>query len=81
MEKVIIDENSKIKNEELHIVLRKTSKLTEKEDIRKGHDLYEFFRDLNPRYLEEGISTKDAMNRIYSSARKFRTIFDFSRMF
>jgi hypothetical protein len=81
MEQVIIDENSNIEIEKLYIILRKAQKQVETEEITQQYKLHEFFRDLNPRYVEEGVRIKDAMDKIYSSDAKFRSIFDFSRMF
>lgn len=81
MEQVIIDKNSNVEVEDLYIILKKTSKQEDAEEVNEQYELYEFFKDLNPRYFEESIPVKDAMDRVYSSDIKFRTNFDFSRMF
>ena len=81
MEQVIIDKNSNIEVEELYIGLKKVSRQEDVEEDDKQYELHEFFKDLNPRYFEESIPVKDVMDRVYSSDIKFRTNFDFSRMF
>jgi len=81
MGQVIIDKNSNVEVEDLYIILKKTSKQEDAEEVNEQYELYEFFKDLNPRYFEESIPVKDVMDRVYSSDIKFRTNFDFSRMF
>lgn len=81
MEQVIIDKNFNIEVEELHIILKEAPKQEDAEEDNKQYELHEFFKDLNPRYFEESIPVKDAIDRVYRSVIKFRSNFDFSRMF
>ena len=81
MEQVIIDKNSNIEVEELYIILKEASKQEDAEEDNNQYELYEFFKDLNPRYFEESVPVKDAMDRVYSSDFIYRANFDFSRMF
>jgi hypothetical protein len=81
LEQTIIDKNSIIEGEELHITLRKTQKKEDSEDTTKQYELHEFLMNLNPHFIEESTPVKDAIDRIYRSDIKFQTNFDFSRMF
>ncbi len=55
--------------EELFIVLlKKVSKTKEKDiEVKKQYELYEIYKNINPRYFENQITLKDAKLKIESS--------------
>lgn len=63
--------------EALKHISYKTEKQTE---IEKSQEQYEVYKNLNPQYFEEVVSSKDAKLRIYPSDIKFSSDFNFSKI-
>jgi len=84
MEQVIVNEDSLIELEELHIILlEKTSKAEQKdiEQTKKQIGLYELYKNLNPRYFEEGIPLNEAIEKLYTSDIVFSSKFNIFRVY
>jgi hypothetical protein len=65
MKQVIVNEDTFIELEDLYtILLIKTSK---EGQIKKQIELFEFYKNLNPRYFEEAIPLKEAIETHYTS--------------
>lgn len=84
MKQVMVNKDSLIGLEELHkILLEKTSK-AEQEDselTKKQVELYELYKDLNPRYIEEAIPLKEAIEIPYTSDIVFSSKFNAFRVY
>ncbi|MFX1277809.1 MAG: hypothetical protein ACFFA3_00225 [Promethearchaeota archaeon] len=85
MTQIIAKEDTPVELEDLHIILAKRklklkTKITE-ETKKQQCELYELFKEFNPNYFEEAIPVKNALDKLYTSDIKFRSTFDFSRMY
>ena len=84
MKQVIVNKDSLIGLEKLHItLLEKTSKVEQKdtEETKKQFELYELYKNLNPRYFEEGIPLKEAIEIPYTSDIVFSSKFNAFRVY
>lgn len=79
MTQIIMKKGTPVKIEELYVILlKKFSEEKEKED-EEFQEQYEFFKNLNPRYFEEGIPLKEALERQYLSDIRFSSGFNIFR--
>ena len=84
MKQVIVNKDSLIELDELHIILLEKTSTGEQKDIeqiKKQFELYELYKNLNPRYFEEGIPLKEALQKPYTSDIIFSSKFDIFRVF
>ena len=83
MKQVIVNKDSLIGLEELHIILLEKTK-EEQEDIeltKKQIELYEIYKNLNPGYFEEVIPLKEAREIPYTSDIVFSSKFNAFRVY
>ena len=81
---ITVKKDSLSEFEELHkILLKKTSKPIDKvaEEVKKRNKLHEQFKDLNPKYFEEAIPVKNALDKLHTSDIKISFKYDISRIF
>ncbi|MFX0082685.1 MAG: hypothetical protein ACFE94_13125 [Candidatus Hodarchaeota archaeon] len=84
MRQVIVNEDTIIELKDLYIVLSgKTSKEEQKdiEQIKKQIELFELFKNQNPRYFEEVIPLKDTKEKLYTSDIIANSKFNIFRVF
>lgn len=66
MDQLLIEEDSPIELEELHVILIKSISKHKQEDYKKAKKQYEFYNCLNPRYFENAITPKNAQIKLDS---------------
>jgi len=84
LKQVTVKEDSRIELEDLHIILlKKTSKLEQKDinEAKKQNELYELYKNLNPKYFEEAIPIKEALKNLDTSDNVFSSRFKIDRIF
>jgi len=84
MKQVTVKEDSLIELEDLYIILLKKTSKSEQKDIdeaKKQNELNELYKNLNPRYFEEGIPLKEALQKPYTSDIIFSSKFDIFRVY
>ena len=71
LKQVIVNKDSLIELDELHIILLEKTSTGEQKDIeqiKKQFELYELYKNLNPRYFEEVIPLKEAISTFIAAA-------------
>jgi len=81
MKQVTVKEDSLIELEDLYIILLKKTSKSEQKDIDEAKKQNELYKNLNPRYFEEGIPLKEALQKPYTSDIIFSSKFDIFRVF
>ena len=81
MKQVTVKEDSLIELEDLYIILLKETSKSEQKDIDEAKKQNDLYKNLNPRYFEEGIPLKEALQKPYTSDIIFSSKFDIFRVF
>lgn len=84
LKQVIVNKDSLIELDELHIILLEKTSTGEQKDIeqiKKQFELYELYKNLNPRYFEEVIPLKEAIEIPYTSDIVFSSKFNAFRVY
>jgi hypothetical protein len=84
MKQVIVNKDSLVGHEELHIILLKKASKEEQTDaelIKKQIELYELYKNLNPRYSDEVIPIKEAREIPHTSDIVFSSKYNAFRVY
>ncbi len=66
MDQLLIEEDTPIELEELHVILIKSISKHKEEDYKIDKKQYELYNRLNPRYFENAITPKEALIKLDS---------------
>ncbi|MFW9881316.1 MAG: hypothetical protein ACFFG0_50270 [Candidatus Thorarchaeota archaeon] len=81
---VIVNVDSQIELEDLYIILldkASKEKQQEIEQIKKQSEIFELYKNFNPRYLEEANPIKEAIEKVYNSNIVFGSKFNMIRVY
>ncbi len=81
MKQVTVKEDSLFELEDLYIILLKETSKSEQKDIDEAKKQNDLYKNLNPRYFEEGIPLKEALQKPYTSDIIFSSKFDIFRVY
>ena len=84
MTQIIVKEDSPVEPEDLHlIILKKKIKPIDKidEELKKQYKLYGLFKEFNPKFYEEAIPLKNALDKLYTSDVRFSSKYNIFGMF